>query len=642
MKLNRFRPAMVACFVSATLSGLGSSALAQQTAALGDVVRDAAWQEEARLAEVLQRAVSDDAAGNALASFSADALTSITPGQVVSGILERNLTVANGRIDRDLAIRAREEARAVFDPVLQLDVGLSVESSSDRTITGSVIAKIFNPQYTDPETGELANPGEIILPAEAQAQTNVERIVFQNLREDQELRDDQTIFASREDPNGAQTTLDLTAGITQLTPWGVSYEMSATSTMREVCYDDDGHSFDAPWATGLVFDMRVPVGNDIGSDSSASLASRLANLEQKRQAWLLESNINGLLLQGMNAYLSLVANAGQLDLAMRNLSLSEDQLGVTERRFNSRSATAYELSQMQGGVSAARVSVAAASAAYAQASANLLLLISNDSGMTQNRLLMPSGYRAWLQRGALDTTAESARSTALSNRPVLQAGMVALAQAEARERNARLQTRPNITLTGGASLDQDASVFGYDSIFSSWASVLDPDSSTLRFGAEYVYPIGNRAAKARATAATAGREEAGLAQDELRRRVVQEVNDAINAMQTAVVNRRLSADTLQAATSAWDSVGRRSANGSATQLEVVQALQSLQSARQGELNAQISLRTAEAQLLAAQGIFERRAAGWLARNDFERARMAMLAASGDLQFFLRPMASEIQ
>ncbi|MDO6461245.1 TolC family protein [Granulosicoccaceae sp. 1_MG-2023] len=635
MTTIRFSRLSLACLVSAGLCTVVTPLSAQQGVLLGDVVRDAAWQEETRLAQRLQEVLTNPQQGSALAGYGADALTAITPGQVISGILERNLSLANGRIDRDLAARARDEAKAVFDPVLQLDVGVSLEDSSERTLTGSVLAKVFYPQYTDPETGNLANPGEIILPEEAQQATNVERIIFTNLTEESEIRDDETIYASQEDPNGAQTVLNFTAGISQLTPWGVSYQMSATSTYREVFYDDDGHSFDAPWATELVFDMQVPVLNDVGSDATASLASRLANLEQKRQAWLLESNINGLLMEGISAYLTLLGSAGQLDLALRNQRLSEAQLQVTQRRFNSRTATAYELAQMQGGVSAARVSVAAASAAYVQASANLLALISKDSAGLQNRLLLPQGYRAWLQRSALDSSAQEARDSALANRPVLQAGMVALAQAEMRERNARLQARPDLTLSGGASLEQDASVYGYDSIFSSWANVLEPDSSTLRFGAQYVYSLGNRAAKARSNAATAGREDAALAQDQLRRLVVQEVNNAVNALHSAVQNRRLSAETLAAATAAWDSIARRSANGTATQLEVVQALSELQQARLGELNAQLDVRAAEAALLAAQGIFERRAAGWLARNDFERSRMAMLAASGDLQFFLR-------
>ncbi len=590
-------------------------------------------ESETALAELIQQALDSGEIGGAFHSYQGSTLSGISPGQVALKVLQKNLALSITSAESELAKEASLEAKAVFDPVLNLNVGISKNESHERTEKGTVVAKVFRPQFVDPVTGVPGVPGEIILPEEAQMLTGVEAIIFNNLQEDQEIREDQTIFASKKDLNGAPTSLDFTIGLDQLTPWGISYDLSLTTVKKEVFYDANGHSFGAPWASKLLFNVQIPIGNDFGEDSSASVGARLSNLENSRQEWLLKNQINTILRQAAGNYLRLITATEQYRIAVENRLLSEEQFQSTQRRFKSRSATAYELSQIEAELALAQSGEELAAKTYLSTSDALLALTNDKSDFLQGRLLVPQGYTHWLATPLVVNEA-AAQQTARDNRPILQAGMLEQAKAEVQQRNARLRTRPDIRLNASLGLEQNGSVFGYKSVAKSLTNVLDPDNTTLNLNAEYLYPIGNKGVKARKRISDAQLNDTQLALSVSRHNVELEVNNALNNLHTSKLVRAQAQLRLIAANKAYKSILRRAKNGSATQNEIVSTLRQLISAKTANIQSIVSIKQAEADLLAAEGIIDKSYAQWVAKNDFENWRLLQLAKYDEFRYFI--------
>ncbi|HBR95835.1 MAG TPA: hypothetical protein DD979_00445 [Gammaproteobacteria bacterium] len=611
---------------------LGAQAQSE-TQRVADMLASEGDANEAALAQLIQNALTADDAPAAFSAYSGSQVVGLNPREIALRVLERNLAIEDARSNRDLARQAQLEARAVFDPVLNLNVGIKRTDSFDRTVTGTVSARVFYPQYEDPVSNELLEPGVIVLPELVQDDTGIEKIVFNNLQEDREIRDDQTIFASKEDPNGAQTETTFDVVLEQATPWGVTYDFSFGTVHKEVFYDNRGNSFDAPWASTVLFNVEVPV-NDFGEDASVAVESRVAALEEQRQDWLLKTRINGSLQTAALAYLELINRTEQLRIALQMRELTQTQYEATRKRFRGRSVTTYDVSQIEAELAQARANVESAAEAYLVASDTLLRLSNGHPDFLTGRVAVPTGYSAWLQ-STLAVNLDQAQQTALSQRPELQVGMLAVAQAEIRQKNATLRLRPDIRLKAGLELAQNGTVYGYDSVFDSVANVFDPDSSSITLSGEYRYPLGNKAIKANKAIADAQRDAAGLSEQQARRQVEQEVANAVNALETAMAVKSHAEQQLDSADKAYSSVLRLSRAGSATQNQIINALRSLQQARITDLDASLAIKRAEAQLLAAQGSIDRQYATWVARNAFETWRLAALAQRGDFRFFVQ-------
>lgn len=639
-KMNRFDSGYSISVLTASICGVlmaitANPVIAQSsTESVAEMLENTGAGKESELAILIQNAVNSESIGGSFSAYQGSLVNAITPQEVALRVLERNLSIEDSRIENQLAEQATREAQAVFDPVLNLSVGLDRNESFDRTLTGTVVARVFNPIYEDPDTGQELSPGEIVLPEVAREDTGIERIVFNNLQEQREVRDGQEIFASKEDPNGAQTAFDFSVVLEQLTPWGVQYDLTLGSVHKEVFYDASGHSFDAPWATNLLLNVEVPIVNDFGEDSSASVESKVADLEGKRQEWLLKSRINTTLGQAAITYLELIRSAEQYRINLQNLELTERQLAATKRRFDSRNATAYEYAQIQAEQALAKNNAESAASSFLAASDSLLALSNDSSDYLSGRVLVPSDYSAWLESD-LKVNLENARESALANRPELQAGMLEIAQAEVRQRNAVLRTRPDIRLKAGLGLEQNASVYGYDSVFSSWANVLDPDVATQNISAEYRYPIGNKGIKASKKIADATLKSSQLSEQQTRRLIELDVANAINRLQTALVVKSETKQQLDSAEKSYASLDRLARNGNATQNQIISGLRSLQSARTAYLQASLAIKQAEAALLLAEGTIDRNYAGWIAKNRFEGWRLAQLAKLDDFRFFVQ-------
>jgi outer membrane protein TolC len=292
------------------------------------------------------------------------------------------------------------------------------------------------------------------------------------------------------------------------------------------------------------------------------------------------------------------------------------------------------MSQIEAELAFSISRVESAAVSYLAASDALLVLTSDSSEMLKARVLIPKGYSRWFNK-KLDINASVAHQLALKNRPILQAGVIGIAQADVRYQNALLKTRPDIRLKASLGLQQNASVYGYDSLFSSLSNVFDPDSTSQNLSVEYLYPLGNKAVKARKSIAQAQRTDADLSLALAQQTVEAQVNDAINQWKTAKNVKLHSNAILGAAQRSYKSILRLSRNGSVTQNQLINAIRDLQTAKTEQVLALVSVKRAEAAVLSSQGIIDQSFARWVAKSDFEVWRLAQLSKHHDFKFFVQ-------
>lgn len=607
-----------------------SLSAAEQNRTVADLLTPSAEAEGAFVSKLKEQLQSTDI-GGPFYSYQGSAVNVLSPSEVALRVLANNLDIQNSKADSELAAQVLMEAAAVFDPVLTLDIGLDRTESFERTINGTVIETVFNPQYADPNTGLPAGPGEIILPDAVQQETGIESITFNNLQADNESVDDTDVFVSKDSANGAVNALSMTATLEQQTPWGARFSLSLGTLNKKSFYDNAGHSYDAPWASEMLFNIELPLG-DMGENSSAALNTRIATIESDRQQWVVKERVNSLLKVASQAYLALVESSQNLLIRQRTYSQTRAQFDATKKRYDRRTATTYELAQIEGELNLRRTQVNSAASGYLVASDTLLSLITDNAQLMQGRVLAPSGYSSWLN-SYYDVDDAAALQSAKANRALLQDDKLKVQKANASYQTAQLRSRPDIVLSAELGMQQNGSIIGYESLVDSLSSVFDPDTSTQRLGLTYNYPFKNTARKSQQTVRELQLQDAKLAEQLSLRTVEQEVRESLNQLSTAKHLQSQVLQSLDASSRSWDSLQRLARNGQANQNELINGLRALQAAELAVLSANLDIKRAELAVIAANGTLSKVYANWTARNEFEVQRIAWFDQQANLQFF---------
>lgn len=614
------------------------SAMAEQKpgaqVAVKDLLQPEDRQREQQLIKRVEQVLASETKPGAWQTIKNRRLLKLSLQDAALAGIEKNLSIAISRTETLQARRAILEAKAIFDPVFELSVSYEEQETRNRRLTGTVNAQVFEPAISgDPD--QPPERGNIILSPEAQDLSGVERIVFPNTRSRVE-RVEQTIFASREDPNGPTETTTYSVNLDQQLPWGVRYNMAAVTTDRDVFYDSRGNSFDASWSSELLFNLEIPVpgSKDFGPYAIADTALKLAENASERSFWALKSTLNETLLAINLAYLNLVQSLADLEAATQNRRLLENQKAQLARLFQAQLATRYDLAQINAEIAQANAQEEVAANTFIAASDRLAPLIESSSTTLRERLYLPEGYTLWLKT-PLAFDADAALTLARRYRPALQVSQVDLEASEILKRQAAQETRPDVTVDVSLEALQDGSVYGYKSYNESLAALHDPDTFNQSYGLRYRYPVGNRAFKARLAQAKGAVKNSRLGLQATYNEVAQEVNDALTSIKTAQERIVQTEKQLTAARNAYDSLVRlKDAGGDVTTNELIITTRRLLDAQFARIAADIDRKRAESNLLAAQGLLARHAPGWLSRNGFERYRLQRLAESAGFDYFL--------
>jgi outer membrane protein TolC len=560
--------------------------------------------------------------------------------------LKKNLGIEISRHEAERVRRALMEAQAVFDPILDLSFSYDERDTHERTLVGRVRQLGFDARghtggFASNCRGSASEPGRICLSDDVQMATarvlgggGIHSILFTS-RPGQDV-DNQIIFASRNQPNGPTQTYTYTMALTQQLPWGPSYDVSVVTTDRDVFYDNSGHTFGAPWASALLFNLIVPLpgGRNFGPYAIFDTQIKLAGKQRERGFWGLKSSINNTLLQVNLAYLDLIEALENLLITTENRELVQHNTAHTQRLFENGFATAFDKAQIEAELAQARAREQQAQNDFILASDLLATLIEYSDKAVRSNVYLPVGYAAWLDQ-PLELDAKQALAVAKEHQPDLQLSRVDYESSEILKRGAAVEVRPDVTLTAQIQSIQDGSVYGYKSYWESIGAIGDPDRLDQSYAITYNYPWGNRALRARYAQAEHRVEDSVLNKRETYNAVAQGINDALSSIQTARARIMRAEQNLNAARLAYNSLANRAAEGEINEFEVIINIQELLNAKRAKITAIVDNKRAEANLLASQGLIARHYAGIIAPTALERHRLNILSKREDLQYFLR-------
>ncbi len=345
-----------------------------------------------------------------------------------------------------------------------------------------------------------------------------------------------------------------------------------------------------PSVNAALSGSRAPNGSgDIASSYSGGLLltayeldffGRIASLKEQALAQYLASEAGSrsariALVAGVaQAWIALLADSEQQDLARRTLATREDSLKLVRLRFEHGAASELELRLAESLAESARVALEQSARQRAQDENALALLLGQP---------LPESLRAELQPGQLDalqlpTLAAGLPSQLLARRPDIQQAEQQLIAANANIGAARAAFFPRISLTAGVgSASKELSGLFQDG---SWGFTLAP---------QLLLPIFDAGRnQAGLDSARAGREIALAQYEKAIQSAFREVADALAGRETLA--RQLAAQQAQAAAEArrLELTGLRLRNGVASELDWLDAQRSHFASQQALLQTRLA------------------------------------------------------
>ena len=266
--------------------------------------------------------------------------------------LRKNLLARLAGLQPLLAQEALLEASALFDPVLEVSVNLSVADQTARSITTNIIRQKYR----------LGPQCQVLMTVPTAATNNradIWKLCF--AKKDGSVELTGPVYAvppSTEHP-GKNKAAVTSVGITQQLPWGPVLTVVDTSTYNKTYYSTMGHSYsyDAAWTSSLFASLSIPLPGTkgFGPLAPADYSVKLAQINNQRAFMDVKAAINNILLEIDLAYWSLVSAAENLAVIIENTKL----LGLLEssfrRRYEQKLITSFDKLQFDTEIAQAKL-----------------------------------------------------------------------------------------------------------------------------------------------------------------------------------------------------------------------------------------------------------------------------------------------
>lgn len=579
--------------------------------------------------EKLRTEIQSRIAGDSQSAVARKAWRYISPTDAVMLGLQKNLAIRLAGRQPLLAREALLEARAVFNPVLQVAVSQAITSQSGRSITADITRSTF---------GQGACQSIPLPPGAAtNNKPDVIQICFARPGGSQQLTD--TVFATptSDAHPGANSVSTFSVGVTQQLPWGPVLKLVETSSYNKTYYSAAGQSFSygAPWSSSLFAELTLPLPGTkgFGPFSPNDFAIKLAQKGTERAFWDVKTAINSILLQIDLAFWDLVASAENLAATMENRKLVESLSPGYERMYKQEVISRSDKSQIDAELARVGVEEELALSSYYSAATALATLVEDDPAKIADHILFPAGFSAD-SREPRRPRLDEIQQTSLKHRPELMARQVDSGVSNLAVKFAENQARADISADVSTTLSQDATVYGYRNLSDSLHDLGSPDRRNLSGALTYVNPLGRRAAISGLKTANANLTASEYATRITVNDVIRDVNDAYSAYSSSITRVEDAQDALKLSEFAYQQVEKRFQIGEfVSQVELNRNRRDVLSARLSLIAARIDVRRAQSRLLAAQGVIADRYPGMHAYNDFERYRIAMLGSNKALKYF---------
>jgi|GEM_PF-1621042 len=608
------QPAEAAAAGSAAQAGMSLSSLVAPTLT---------EHEEKLRADILPRIASDAQSAVARKGWRYIRLTDAA----MLG-LQKNLSLRLAGRQPQLTREVLLEARAVFDPVLQVSVSQSATDLYGRSMS----ALIYHKSFIQGACQDITQaPG-----AATNGKPDVTQICFAAPVK-QEIAG--TVSATPNSDAHPETNRPAvtSVGITQQLPWGPVLRLVDTSTYNKTYYSTAGQSFSygAPWSSSLFAELTLPLpgAKGFGPLSPNDYAIKIAQKGGERAFWDVKTAVNSILLQIDLAYWDLVAGLENLAVTMENRKLVASLSPGFERMYKQDLVSRFDKSQMDAELARVRVDEELALNNYYRASTALAALLVDDPGNTAEFILFPAGFSSAANE-PLQPKLDEVQQASLKGRPEMMARQVDAEAGKLTLGFAQNQARADLSAVISTTASQDASVYGYKGIGGSLQDLVSPDQRNVSAALTSNYVFGQRAALAGIKTANANLAAAEYASKLTANGVIRDVNDAYSAYSSSLIRVQAAQDALKLSEFAYQQVEKRFQIGErVSQVELNRNRRDVLAGRQALINARIDVHRAQSRLLAAQGVIADRYPGKLAYNDFERHRVAMLGASKVLKYF---------
>lgn len=544
--------------------------------------------------------------------------------------LKKNLSIRLAGRQPQLVEAALLEARAVFDPVVQVTVSQSETNQFGRSMTAQITRMSFVQGACQ---GIITAPG-----AATNNKPDVTQICFSVPGASSQFTGPVRAAPDSDSQPGINRVKTATVDVTQQLPWGPVLRLSESSVYNKSFYSVGGQSYtyDAPWASSVFAQLSLPIPGtkNFGEFSPKDFAIKAVEKSTERAYWDVKSVINSILLQIDLAYWDLVESAESLAATTENRKLVEALAPSFERMFKMEVISQFDKSQIDAELARARVEEELALRNYYTVSTALAALVEDDSGKIADQILFPAGFAA---PGAEfpPPKLDEIQQTSLKRRPELMSRKVDSELSRLNASFAERATRPDVSANVSGTFRQDASVYGFKSLSKSINRLGEPDQKSFSGSLTFVEPLGRRAANAALSVAKTNITASDYAARISANDVMREANDAYSAYFSSLSRVQAAEEALKLSEFAYQLVDKKFHIGEfVSQVELNRNRRDVLAARLSVINAQIDVRRAQSRLLAAQGVIADRYPGMRAYNDFERHRIAALGANKALKFFL--------
>jgi len=371
------------------------------------------------------------------------------------------------------------------------------------------------------------------------------------------------------------------------------------------------------WVSTFNVNLQVPLPHmkDFGPYGPTEVPIKFAKITQQRAYWTLQSVINSTMVSVNNSYWELVRTTRRLEVAVKNRKNVEEIAKQGEDLLKLNRSTAYEKSQVDASVANLRGVEQGAWTNYIAASNTLVNILYYE----KEQVLLPAGYAEMLG-GATIETPDQAHQSALENNPDLQGAKVDRDFAQVALKFANNQSRPDLKLVVGINFVQSSSNglsgglptgFGYNDLGPSIKHIFSPDIRDSFVGLNFRMPWGNRAFEAELGKAEETYTQSEKTVTQTANSVEQSVDNGLEALESArqqLENAKSNVDIAEKVygnvVDLWSKglVPPLAANKSYPAFEVITKNNDLLQARFRYIDGQIKLKQAEGQLLGAQGM----------------------------------------
>ncbi|MGI9303826.1 MAG: TolC family protein [Gammaproteobacteria bacterium] len=630
MKSNRSFSHSIAAAAGPALICLATLAAAQQTPQSERVERYALidqsqFASEAEISDLIRQSLGAQA----------EAASELSARDAAMSALRKNLPIQRSQVAEEIANAALLEAQAVFDPVLRFSISYGRDKTFDRIETGQrdVLATTPNPNGDNELTlDDPEDPREIIVDFEDPRPASAEEV---------------QVVASQESIFGAIDSFTYQIGLEQQLPWGADLALLYQALDQDTFFVNNPQviannpdpsaqglasfgSYGKPWVSALLLSLGVPVpgGKEFGRYADQEVDIQLAGFGTQRAVQDVETTINNTLLNVDLTYWQLVNNLLTLHATVENRKGVEQLLGITQRRFDQRVATNYDLAQVQAELARIKAQEQLAWDSYTLASDALVEILDIEGSAP----ILPTGYLAALSE-PFPIDEQEVFTVGNRENPELAGADVDVQAAQLEQQRRKIRTRPDANFLAQIQLSQSNRVFGYDDLFESAGNVFDPDILTQRYGVDYIYPWRNRAVKAAFARARNDTERLELARRAADNRLNRDLNNGIIGLQSAVRRIKISEQNLKLAKLAYEKAVQRRGGRQIGEYQVIVQSSNLLTARLNHIQARTQRKQEEARVLAAMGRLAQVYAERTAQTEVDRHRLAVLQANGVLRHF---------